>query len=279
MIPLKEYIQINESGFYNGCKELAKHIAKEISMHPGKSKLYFKESELKEFENIFFDTLIISIDSEIKEDIKDIGYVINEDTAYNAIRWDDERKIFNFIEIKIRLINNWTAEWDKIVHELNHGWEDYQLMLKDPTSGLIIHLDKEKYDKTRAYTESKDSFERLIGYTEYVSTGIERRALVAQAMAKLSDNLDKYDTFEDALEYQKRNNEVFNTFVVHNGNFKMFKRFNRKRLCDTYRNLYENQYDDDKIIKILEQKLNKFEKALLKHINTLLSKYAANRTN
>ena len=62
MIKLEEYINIFESGLYNGQIELANYIVEKIKNKIGKFILKLNYNDLKLYENIFFDELIIDFD-------------------------------------------------------------------------------------------------------------------------------------------------------------------------------------------------------------------------
>lgn len=62
MIKLEEYINIFESGLYNDKIELANYIVEKIKNKIGKFILKLNYNDLKLYENIFFDELIIDFD-------------------------------------------------------------------------------------------------------------------------------------------------------------------------------------------------------------------------
>lgn len=299
MISLSEYVRRIEEkqGVYDGCDDLARYIADLISKNLNKNFIVVPTEGLK-FQNIFTKFILIYLEG-INESIKHAQYhsddIKNKDKVLEfskeLINWDNENNIFNFIELTVELSDdNLELDHYTIGHELNHAYEDYNYRLTHPGKSYTDYIDFTKYNKALKYTET-DYFtnkpthslpEYVIGFIEYLSTGTETRAHVAQALMKFKDNLDKYDNFEDAIDWQKNNNKIFQLYNFLETKFHGYQKIDKLKeiMCNTYKDInnIDKNIDNDIIIRKIEKKLERFNNALKKHINIILKDYAKKNT-
>ena len=298
MIDLKDYVRMIEEGqgVYDGCEELAKYIADIINSNPNEDFFVISGDDLT-FKNIFFKNLLIYVERPtIEEDAtyhiktKDENKVLK--LCKNTIKWNIKDKIFNFIELSIDY--NSINHYD-IAHELNHSYEDYKIKKKDSNKSILSYIgDLEAYGKAKQYYSIGSPMHQVVGYIEYVSTGTELRAFTTQALIKLRENLDKYNNFDDAIQWQSEHNEVFKKFIKMSTEFKNYleNESDRKILAKIYRNIHNTkktatnkekyyrldtetkEFNTNQIIKKLENKYSEVYQALTKHINTILNDYA-----
>ena len=295
MIDLKDYVRMIEEGqgVYDGCEELAKYIVEIIKSNPNEDFFIISGDDLK-FKNIFFKNLLIYIENlSVKEDAayhvktKDESKVL--EYCKNIVKWDIKDKIFNFIEISVDRNN--INHYD-IGHELNHSYEDYEIHKNDPNKDILSYIDPEAYGRAKTFYTKGNPMQKVVGYIIYVSTGTELRAFTTQALIKFKENLDKYNNFDDALIWQKKNNKVFKEYIENKESFEHYienKTYKEviariyKQILDTDKNIKNDKLKNrnkfsnlktNEIIEKLSNNLLKFEHSLTKHINIILKDYA-----
>lgn len=285
MMSLTDYIkQINEDGIYEGCDELAKFIS-EIIQDKSKNVFVIDGSKLN-FTNIFFKHLLIYVNCpKVEEKLLSATYhagtinnLILVRHLYNELfRWNEDEQIFNYVEISLETTPDREVDYSDLVHELNHTYEDWQTRKKSDNNKTFSDYVNQKYDVSRQMANSGQFSNHIVGYIEYISTGTETRAFVAQAMSKLKANLDKYSTFDEALKWQYEHNEVFKKIIEIKDLFLSSANHPIKRspIIRAYKKIYKDTNEsDEKILKRLEHKIDKFINALTKHINSILNDYA-----
>ena len=125
MIKLEEYINIFESGLYNGQIELANYIVEKIKNKIGKFILKLNYNDLKLYENIFFDELIIDFDINENNDntlgTSSNNINIKKDNFEERYNYNINSGRLKSINISITSNPNKLSEIKmKLCHELNH---------------------------------------------------------------------------------------------------------------------------------------------------------------
>lgn len=290
---LKESM-ITEAEIYEGGKELSKFISKAIKDNPDKSFMVIDAKDIKDVKNIFFKYVLIYVNEEpIEEAMRKAGYNTRSNykqtrlTLGNLLKWNNDEKMFNYVEFYFETLHkkDRDVDWEDVAHEVNHAWDDYQKRLEDPDKFLGCDSDLEEYDISRDLLkpESHNSIaHKMIGYIKYINTEFEKKSFVIQATEKFKSNLDKYDNYDDALEWQCKNNRVFIEFLFVRDEF--YKCKNSKSLSELVCNLYRKNYKKDKdlsdkeVIDLLENLINDYFNAITENINKILGDHAKKTT-
>lgn len=277
---LDEYIL--EAQIYNGGEDLAKYISKLIKDKP-KENFFVINSKDLDFKNIFFRYLLIYINEGINEELIDAKYHDKKDNSKissvldNTFKWNNEEKIFNYIELSLWTTSEEDREIDysDLTHELRHAWDDYQERLKNPNKNIFASIDIEKYNISRNLYNATNRFEVIIGYINYVTDKFEINAFSTQAMSKLKANLDKYSNFDEALKWQFENNKIFKRYALIRNWFLECKESKSlsNSLCNTYRKYYNSKLSNEEIIKELDNKFKEYYYALVEDIDIILDEY------
>ena len=306
MIDLKDYIEqsINEN-LYNGCEELSKFLVKKINENIDKEFFSIDKSELN-FTNVFFETLYVFINPKddnkskttkpkefkkvrtrkISESVYATYEIVDtnkKNLLANTVKWNNETKTFNYIILNIYVYNDkfgTSIDYKMIGHELNHTYEDYKIRLESNGNKTLNDYVYGYYNKARNSLLTNDKIKKIVGYIEYISTGIEIRSFCKQALLEFKENIHKYENLDDAIEKQAQDNEVFKNFFMWKNAFEYNKQFNssKQNIIKVYKEIHEHDKDylkesDHKIIKRLENHLQKFHNALLKEIKIYYKKY------
>lgn len=185
---------INEKyGIYEGCEELANFIVKDIFTHNNMDKQFkYSKESLDVIKNIFFNTLIIDIDTSSDEEFGecDNDISINKDLLIDEVWINIYGKRHTKSSIK-----------GIIMHELTHVYNNYLMLLKG-NENFIITTNSDMY---RNITDiSGGPTEKDLKQVLYFLLGYERNAFVAQLKGELEDYKSKINTPYDALKILKK---------------------------------------------------------------------------
>lgn len=282
---LKESM-ITEAELYKGGKELCEFISKIIKENPDKNFIVINAKDIKDVEPIFFKHLLIYINNEvpIKEGFVGASYNINhtykqtKKALGDMLKWNIDEKIFNYVEIYIATLSedDRDVDWEDIAHEVNHAWDDYQKRLTDPNSYLNCDIDQEEYKQLKVYVTKGNLCESLIAYLKYANIDSEKKSYSVQATEKFKSNLDKYDNYDDALDWQFKNNPVFMSFLLYKNKFDtQIKK--RKSLTEmlgrAYRRIYKEDVSDNDVLEKVENMFTEHFSAISEDINRILDAY------
>lgn len=256
---IKNELLFEKNGVYDGCYELSKYINDYIQKYYVKGDIEQFEFHKKDlnFPNIFFETLIIDIDT-----TSDDGGEYEDNEELNSEKLFDEV----YINIYLKNISDLT---DILMHELTHAFNNWN-MLKKKNRNYLNMGESSLYDKLNPKL-SKNEIDHKIKSIIYFTLGYEQNAFFAQIKAELQKYKSKIKNPNDALSILKQtsiytvyeriydyiNNEEFNDLKINN------------QIVKTYNDLYETNYDFDKIIKILKRKVTKSFNKLQSNIGKL----------
>lgn len=288
MKSLTEYIkayQINEARLYKGGEDLAKYICKLVKENPDKDEFIINKEDLN-FPNIFFKHLFVYVNEHLNEELVAASYHTKkysnkiDKIIGNILRWDDKEKIFNYVEISLQTTSkeDRDIDWTDISHELNHLKQDYDDKIKNPENDLFGDIDLEEYNISRKlYSTSNNRFELISSYIKYANVEFERESFSVQATEKFKENLDKYNNFSEALDWQIKHNKIFIRYFLIYSWFTGCKESKdlSNSLCDTYRKTYKKSKNlsNEEIIDFLTNSFEEYYKALTEDINNILDEY------
>lgn len=294
MLKLKDYIY--ESGLYNGQLELSNYIIQRIKNKYGKFTLKLDYNELKNFNNIFFNELII--DFNLNETIYSVDGTSsnninttkdNFEERYNYDRSTDRLKTINIsISSNIKMT---TEIKMRLCHELNHLYVYWNIIrddFKEPHnnnykkySNILHEWVKNTYSKITEHIYLKnysDYYKTVSHLIIYSLTRFERNAFLCEILSYLFDNRTKLKThsYKDILKNCSQYNlynEEFN--IIYNKIKYEWTDEQKEELKNTYNYIYNRNYSINKILKILYTKnkktINKIDKNILKQIGTFKS--------
>ena len=159
-----QYELFEKYGVYDGCKELVDYIINKVIKKYKQNYTLIKEDlnkeNFKNFTNIFFDKLIITI--KISNNSSEGGYVNNK---YNKLNKDNK---FDYIEFEFNINKN-KFEHDLrslLYHELTHAYQEYCMLLTNKDN-LYNSLEKQHYGKLLNGKKSYDNIKQIISDVLY----------------------------------------------------------------------------------------------------------------
>lgn len=295
------YSNIDESGgLYDGQVELATYVVNYI-LESYNDKYEFQSNKL-DFDNIYFNKLIVYV-KYFDANINKININASIDFLSSTNRWDDFKK-YNFdketnkldiITIELKCPKQVDKYFDtiraRISHELNHGYTYWQI-LKDDFSETNIVPDEyhnrlhEWADKVYSKITNKlnnptnNDAEQICYNLIYTLTRYERNAFLSEIVTYLYDNKGAFKSLEN-INNELNKSHQYKLYVDEGpAIIDIIKKYwadNKKKiLSDTYNKIYNTKYSVNKVIKLLEFKIEDTIKKLNKNIDALCKKYKNN---
>lgn len=262
---------INEKyGIYDGCEELADYIINTVFNNDNlDNEFIFHKDELKDIENIFFNELILDIDT--SEDYGgecDDNIVINKDLLVDEVR------------INIYLVNPTKSEVKSILmHELTHVYNNYVMQLKG-NKNFLNTAQSTMY--RNIVTPDDDETIGDIKRVLYFLIGYERNAFIAQLKAELSKHDNKIKTPLDALKVLKQC-PIYNVYI--NVKDIIDDLIERQRdteeaefIADIYKEITGTENSNESTLKILKRLKAQSTKAI-KKLDSIIPKLCIENLN
>ena len=289
--------QINENGgLYNGQIELATYIMNDIEKNLNKQsfELNYKSSELN-FDNIYFNKLTINIKFWNKKIINAYSIIFNdleENDLYKRYNYDKNTNKLNNIIISIECNNDLIKFYDtirgRISHELNHGYSYFEIIKDDFKEPNIIP--EEYHNKLHDWSNKiykkisnninnppLEEAKQISYYLLYTLTRYERNAFLSEILSFL---FDKNSLFVKAEQIQNKLNSSNQYLLYINEGPKIIKIIKNKwsenqkdQLKEVYNDLYNTNKSYNKIIKLLEFKIQETIKKINYNVNKISKKY------
>lgn len=301
------YNNIDESGgLYDGQVELATYIVNSI-IDSLDSKYEFNEQKFNElkFNNVYFNNLIINVHY-FNADIRSINIKATIDFLSSSNRWDDFKK-YNFDKEtnKLDIVTidlNCPKQVDKyfdairarISHELNHGYTYWQI-LKDDFSEMNI-VPKEYHNRLHDWVDkiynkitkninnpTNNEAEQICYNLIYTLTRYERNAFLSEMVTYLYDNKGVFKSLKN-INKELNKSRQYKLYVDEGPTIidiikKYWTEDKKKILSDTYNTIYNTKYSSNKVIKLLEFKIEETIKKINKNIEVLCRKYKNSNIN
>ena len=262
---------VNEKyGIYAGCEELADHIVNDIFSHNNlDAEFIYNSSDLKGIDNIFFDKLIIDVDTSSDEGGEcDDNININKDLIVDEVR------------INIYLSKPKKHEVKGILmHELTHVYNNYMMQLKGNTN----------YIKTAQSDMYRNITDMNCGMTEwdikqvlYFLLGYERNAFIAQLKSELDNHKDKINTPLDALKILKKC-PVYVTYIRVYNTIQRYIKYaednpESELIANIYKQITDTKNSNESSIKILKRLKSQSIKAI-KKLDSIIPKLCVENLN
>jgi len=294
--------QVNEAGgLYDGQIELASYIMDDLERHKDKKSIEIKyAAEDLDFENIYFNEMTIYVKFWNRTTIRaysDIFISPEEKDLFKRYNYDKITNRLYKILIEINCPNDFIKYYDdirgRISHELNHCYTYFEILkddFKEPEKvpeeyhNRLHKWANETYSKISENIEhpSFDEAEQISYSLIYTLTRYERNAFLAEILSYL---FSKDSSFSKAEEIQSK--------LDKSNQYKLYAEEgpeiisiikdkwtdkNKDVLAKAYNNVYGSSKSANKIIKLLEKKIEETIKKIHKNINKLCKRYIDTET-
>lgn len=202
-------LHLNESNArYNGQFELAEFLTFEIiKKHSNDCSIEFDKESLTNFDNIFFNKIIVNYDT---KNVKNSGGYVpkNEETL-------DLKEVIINVNSKDNI--KYENIFSTISHELKHAWQDYKNIYKDTFLSDI--LEDEVYQNTKKYLNDKNFTKSLVARTINKSFKIEGDAYASEFSTDLQIEVYKENpkSLQDCLDLARSSDiysEIYNSYFI-----------------------------------------------------------------
>ena len=241
-------IILEDAGLYKNISQIIKSILNEIKKNPT-SKTYV----INDFNDFFIDEIKIEFIEEDYDDVKSTIPIFLND-----------KKHLDSIYIKLYVIRKNLVTYsiikELLIHEIQHAWEKYNRMLKNPkTRSDEIFFKSELYNKISNFKDGENVGARFVRQVLYLMTGYERNSFISQIYAEIMD--EDIDNPNELLKRLKTSN-IYNKFIYFNNWVYAY---------------YDNVLTDELIDNIVNEynyihKTEKNEKEVFKHLSKICDK-------
>lgn len=270
-ITLNEQLLLEGSGLYKGCYELAKFIDNKV-FNSNENKIIINTNELK-FQNIFAKEIILNINRNSSEEYACYIFANKLNLKYNEDRWLVKENLFKFIEIELNFNNKTKSVIDLIIHELDHAYDDYQQYKNNGTTYKYKYI-KSNYKLFDTHKDD-DEFTKLVKAINYIFIKFETHAYITQIKGEINK---KFNNISEAYDFIEKNSYTWMQLKIVKNNAEYILQ-NKKYLnnyCEVYKSITNTQKSNNKIIKELENNLNKYWKKVINHVYLLLIENSIN---
>ena len=270
-ITLNEQLLLEGSGLYKGCYELAKYIDNKV-FNSNENKIIINTSELK-FQNIFAKEIILNINRNSSEEYAGYVFANKFNLKYNEDRWLVKENLFKFIEIELNFNNKTKSVIDLIIHELDHAYDDYQQYKNNGTTYQYKYI-KSNYKLFDTHKDD-DEFTKLVKAINYIFIKFETHAYITQIRGEINK---KFNNISEAYDFIEKNSYTWSQLkiVKNNAEYILQNKNYLNNYCEIYKIITNTQKSNNKIIKELENNLNKYWKKVINHVYLLLIENSIN---
>lgn len=270
-ITLNEQLLLEGSGLYKGCYELAKYIDNKV-FNSNENKIIINTSELK-FQNIFAKEIILKINRNSSEEYAGYIFANKLNLKYNEDRWLVKENLFKFIEIELNFNNKAKSVIDLIIHELDHAYDDYQQYKNNGTTYQYKYI-KSNYKLFDTH-KNDDEFTKLVKAINYIFIKFETHAYITQIRGEFNK---KFNNISEAYDFIEKNSNTWKQLkiVKNNAEYILQNKNYLNKYCEVYKSIANTQKSNNKIIKELENNLNKYWKKVINHVYLLLVENSIN---
>lgn len=264
-ITVNEQPLLEGSGLYKGCYELAKYIDQKV-FNSNESKIIIKTNKLK-FQNIFTKEIILNINRHSSEEYAGYVFANKLNCNYNEDRWLEKENLFKFIEIELDFSNKTKSVIDLIIHELDHAYDDYIQYKNNGTTYQYKYI-KSNY-KIFDKHKGDDEFTELVRAINYIFIKFETHAYISQINGEINKT---FNNISEAYDFIEKNSNTWKQLkiVKNNAEYILQNKEYSNNYCEVYKSITNTQKSNIKIIKELENNLNKYWKKVINHVYLLL---------
>lgn len=250
---------LEDAGLYKNISQIIKSILNEIKKNPT-SKTYV----INDFNDFFIDEIKIEFIEEDYDDAKSTIPIFLND-----------KKHLDSIYIKLYVIRKNLVTYsiikELLIHEIQHAWEKYNRMLKNPnTRSDEIFFKSELYNKISNFKDGENVGARFVRQVLYLMTEYERNSFISQIYVEIMG--EDIDNPNELLKRLKTSN-IYNKFIYFNNwVYAYYDNVLTDELIDNIVNEYNYIHKTDKnekevfkhLSKICDKSINQLEKILPK---------------
>jgi len=271
-----EQFIFEKNGEYNGCDELCSFILDKMKSHNKDNHqeqyvLHFTKDELVNIPNIFFKEIFISVNisSENKENTAKYEIWQENIENYDAYKYDENEKLFNFVSIAVNIMEYGIVASDIFSHELNHTFEDYNRYLHK-SNNLYKYINDYGYQNIVSDIKYKtmNKYERFVNILLYVLSEHGQNAFISQLVNLVKQKSSSLHSIKELYDYVYKKNDLFSSFNKLYNNFKYYINHENEWeiICKYYNQIKHTNYTSNKIYGILSKQIYNFRDKLVKHI-------------
>ena len=253
------HVILEDAGLYKNISQIIKYILNEIKKNPT-SKMYV----INDFNDFFIDEIKIEFIEEDYDDAKSTIPIFLND-----------KKHLDSIYIKLYVVRKNLVTYsiikELLIHEIQHAWEKYNRMLKNPNKRSDeIFFKSELYNKISNFKDGENVGTRFVRQVLYLMTGYEGNSFISQIYAEIMD--EDIDNPNELLKRLKTSN-IYNKFIYFNNwVYAYYDNVLTDELIDNIVNEYNYIHKTDKnekevfkhLSKICDKSVNQLEKTLPK---------------
>ena len=254
-----QYELFEKYGVYDGCKELVDYILKKVIKKYKQNyitiKCDIKENEIHNFDNVFFEELIINI--KISDHTSTGGYVNDKNKTLN------KNKKFDHISFEFD-INKLQFESDLkslLYHELTHAYQDFCMVFSNKDN-LYNSLKKQHYDNLLLGKQSYDNIKQIISDVLYHINKTEQHAYISELRSELENHKEKIHGPQEALDVIKKSviykNIINCKDILYGLADDSYSKEVQEKIYDIYRELNKCDWSNNKIKKKLINQIDKY---------------------
>lgn len=258
---------LNESlGTFNSCGKIAEHIFYKLYEDGVKDEL---DIDVRQYKS-YFDTIHLSC---MQSQNMYASYIGQHNKIVNIELSIPEKITYRHYDDLMFLL----------IHELMHGYEDKRRIMNGKPS--IFDLIDEKYVKSVRIFKSIDELTRNIGRLNYLFNDQEQNAYFGTLDNIIKRIIDKTDSNKANIKYNEIIDEIKDShifkiyfelgkFIIDINN--KLKDSDKEQILDIYQNYYHENITYNKLIKILNNKWNKFYSKFNQLTPKIICKYIVN---
>lgn len=263
---------LEKYGIYKGCEELVDYIISDIRKIAKKEGSYdnqytYNRDDLKAFDNIFYNNLIIDIDTSV-DDSDD--YEDNEEL--------NDELLFDEVYINIYSTEvTYTSLKTSLLHELTHAYNNYMMLAKG-NNNYKKAAAADYYSKL-VDPENESESEENLKIILYFLLGYERNSFFAQVKGYLDKQDEKIKNPLDAIAVLKEC-PVYVKYKKVNDDINQF--FNGKLPSGTikdYEIAYEKITGEKKTANQIFKKLKALSDKAMKKLDRVIPKLCIEKLN
>lgn len=252
---------INESlGLFNGCKSILNYIEKNLLDFCKQEKIIINSSDISSLSDKFFNKLYLTLK---KTNSDEHGEYVNgqvddnKNNDYELVKWNKDKQIFNFIEIRIFYYSENNIR-ELLTHELIHAYSDYKLHINK--SSLRINEINLKNKLNKLNISSKDINETIKSIYYYLNH-FEVNAYIGQINSCFKNK--KFDNAKSCINYLSKNSSSYINYKT------LYQYINSYLFTDFCK---ENNIDN-KIKNDIIKKINNIWKKIINHTYLIACEY------
>lgn len=265
-------IVLEKYGIYKDCEELVDFIIKDIQKTAKEEGTYdnqytYTKDKLSKFSNIFYNELIIDIDTSTDDsDNYEDNDSLNDECVFDEVYINIYSTTVTYASLKTSLL-----------HELTHAYNNYMMLAKGNKNYKKLSSTDyyEKITDLSSDSESEENLKMIL----YFLLGYERNSFFAQIKGYLDKNDSKIKNPLDAIEVLKKCPIYIKYKEVNNTIEDFFKGKLSKGTLSDYEIAYEKITGEKKTANQIFKKLRSLSSKAMKKLDRVIPKLCIENLN